>query len=317
MDGGRTWSDVFTIDAGHVTKGLEGKSFHDMRKLDEQGVHPGENVGVSSGVLLSHDGNLWSFNGAFGHTIHYNHHVRAYKLNEEDQTWTYMGRMLDNFWPLHAPLRMTDGNWIMAGVHTPGNGREAAVAISHGDNLLQWDLVVIPKVDTAMWGESGVILNGSRVLSIARSGPAVASALLAVSDDYGRTWTPSEPSNMPMASVKPCIGTLSTGQHYLISTTTANSGNRRAPLTIALTRSGEEVFSKIWVIRHAVFQEGPGESHPGANLSYPYAVEHDGYLYVSYSNSGDPAIRVGEGRERANNNSAELAIIPVESLRVD
>lgn len=316
-DGGRTWSEVFTIATGHVTPEMDGKSFYDLRKLDEQGVNPGENVGISHGVLLSHDGNLWSFNGTFGHTIHYNHHVRAYKLDEQDQKWTYMGRMLDNFWPMQAPRQMEDGNWIMAGVHTETNGREAAVAISHGNNLLEWDLVVIPKVDGAMWGESGVLLNGSRVISIARSGPSVAAALVAVSDDYGRTWTPSEPSNLPMASVKPSVGTLSTGQHYLISTTTADSGNRRAPLTIAVTRPGEEVFTKIWIIRHAVFPEGPGESHAGANLSYPDAVEHDGYLYVSYSNSGDPAIRVGEGRERANNNSAELAIIPITSLHVD
>ena len=316
-DGGRTWSEVFTIATGYVAPELKGMSFYDLQKLDEQGVNPGENVGISHGVLLSHEGELWSFNGAFGHTIHHNHHVRAYKLNDQDKTWTYMGRMLENFWPLQAPRRMEDGNWIMSGMHTPDDGREASVAISHGDYLLEWDLVVIPKIDTTMWGESGVLINGPRIFSIARSGPVIVKALLAVSNDYGRTWSPSEISNLPMASVKPCVGTLSTGQHYLISTTTADSGNRRAPLTIAVTRPGEEVFSKIWVIRHAYFPEGPGESHPGANLSYPDAVEHDGHLYVSYSNSGDLAIRIGEGRERANNNSAELAIIPIASLYIN
>jgi len=107
-----------------------------------------------------------------------------------------------------------------------------------------------------------------------------------------------------MAASKPYSGTLSTGQHYLICTTTADSGNRRSPLTIAVTRPGERLFSAVYGIRDAV-HEGPGESHPNARLSYPYAVEHEGDLYVIYSNCG------GRG---GNRNSAELAIIPVESL---
>lgn len=47
-------------------------------------------------------------------------------------------------------------------------------------------------------------------------------------------------------------------------------------------------------------------------LSYPYAIEHAGKLYVGYSNNGGGAGRVGEGRELWNNNSAELAVIPIK-----
>ena len=66
-------------------------------------------------------------------------------------------------------------------------------------------------------------------------------------------------------------------------------------------------FSKVFTIRPAVFPEGPGDSHERASLSYPCAVEHDGRLYVGYSNGG------GRG---GNNNSAELAVIPVAQLRI-
>ncbi len=55
-----------------------------------------------------------------------------------------------------------------------------------------------------------------------------------------------------------------------------------------------------------MFPEGPGASHPKAALAYPYAVEHAGKLYVGYSNSN------GGGNFR---NSAELAVIPVASLK--
>jgi len=289
-DGGKTWSDIFTIDAGE----------------------PG--LAVSHGVFLSHQGRLWAFHGSY-RGIMQGLHARAYVLNEADGLWEKQGVVVEGgFWPNQAPQKMDNGNWIMAGERV-GKGNPAAVAISHGDDLLKWDLVVIPKAPGAMWGESSVIVTGSRVLNIARyHGQSQAVALAAVSEDYGRTWTPSEPSNLPMVASKPYTGTLSTGQHYLICTTTADSGNRRSPLTIALTRAGESRFSQVYIIRHAQFPEGPGESHPRANLAYPYAIEHDGKLYIAYSNNGGNVGRVGEGRELWNNNSAELAIVPLSTL---
>ena len=74
-----------------------------------------------------------------------------------------------------------------------------------------------------------------------------------------------------------------------------------------MSKPGEDTFAKVFVIRHAVSANGPGESHPGAALSYPYAIEHEGKLYVGYSNNGERS---------GNNNSAELAVIPIAQLQV-
>jgi len=287
-DGGKTWSEVFTIESGR------------------------DNRAVSHGVFLSHEGTLWAFQGAF-YNIMERIHTRAYTLDEATGQWQAKGVVVDGgFWPMQEPLKMDDGNWIMAGFA----GGLPGVAVSHGDDLTQWDLVVIPKDPSVgtIWGESTVIVQGNRIINVSRYGEQ-AVALVAVSEDYGRTWTPSKPSNLPMATSKPYTGTLSTGQHYLICTTTADSGGRRYPLTIALTRPGETEFSQIFRIRDAE-HEGPGESHPRAALAYPYAVEHEGHLYVGYSNSGGGAGREGSGRELWNNNSAELAVIPIASLAV-
>ena len=158
-----------------------------------------------------------------------------------------------------------------------------------------------------MWGESSIFVDGPRVINIARYGDK-ALALAALSNDYGRTWTASAESNLSMATSKPCSGVLSNGQRYLICSTTADGVRRRSPLTIAVSKPVEKTFSRVFVIRHAVFDGGPGESHPNAALSYPYAVEHQGKLYVCYSNSGE---------RRGNNNSAELAVIPIEKLTVE
>src|SRR6185503_11055606 len=99
--------------------------------------------------------------------------------------------------------------------------------------------------------------------------------LMATSKDHGRTWTTMAESNLPMATSKPCPGVLSNGQRYLICTTAANNGGRRAPLTIAVSKPGSDVFSKVYGIRHALFPGGPGESHEKAGLAYPCAVEHE------------------------------------------
>jgi concanavalin A-like lectin/glucanase superfamily protein/BNR repeat protein len=286
-DGGKTWGPVFTIDDGDTA-----------------------NPAVSHGVLLSHGGRLWGFQGAF-YDVRKKTHTLAYVLDEATGAWQPRGVVAEEgFWPMQEPLKMDDGNWIMAGISVGGNetysGNPAAVAISHGDDFTNWDVVVIPKPEGLnMWGESTVIVDGAEVLNISRWGQPI--ALASVSKDYGRTWTEIRETNLPMAGSKPYAGVLSTGQRYLVATTTADSGNRRSPLTIAVSRPGEKVFSKIYRIRDAV-HDGPGESDPKCRLSYPYAVEHEAKLYVAYSN---------DGSRGGNLNSAELAIVPVEALGVE
>ena len=305
-DGGKTWGEVFAIDDG-----------------DEP------DLAVSHGVFLSHDGALWAFHGAFYGRME-KVHTRAYLLDERTGKWEPKGVVAeDGFWPLQEPQKMDDGNWLMAGVSV-GNGYggsddPAAVAISRGDDLTQWVVVRIPKPeDMEMWGESTVIVergascrpaNSDREKAVKKCTPRIVCiaryrrpiALVAVSEDCGRTWTEIRESNLPMAASKPYAGVLSTGQRYLVCTTTSDAGNRRSPLTIAVSRPGEEVFSKIYRIRDAV-HDGPGESTPTARLSYPYAAEYDGKLYVIYSNDG------GRG---GNRNSCELAIVPIGKLFAD
>jgi len=244
-------------------------------------------LGISHGVFLSRSDELWAFQAAFyGNKLtditSSRVHTRAYVLNKAAGSWESRGTVIEGgFWPMQEPLKMGDGNWIMSGLSV-GAGNPGAVAISHGDDLTKWDLVRIPRPPAvSMWGESTIILNGRRVQNFARiNSKPPRSVLTAVSEDYGRTWTDYE----------------------------AETSNRRAPLTIAVGRPGENGFRRIFRIRDSVCPASPGDSVPGASLSYPYAVEHDRALYVGFSNSG------GRG---GNNNSAELAIIPIESLKVE
>jgi hypothetical protein len=284
-DGGKTWGPPVVIDSGDG------------------------DLGVSHGVFLSHGGKLWAFMGAFhAHTrLYHRVHTRAYVLNETTGAWEPKGPVLkDGFWPMQEPLKMADGNWIMAGFRIGPHGQEGnlpAVAISKGDDFTKWDLIVIPASPGlgTIWGESTVLLDGKRILNISRYGKK-ALALLSVSEDHGRTWTSSAPSNLPMATSKPYAGILTNGQRYLVCTTTADSGVARSPLTIAVGKPGESVLSKVFLIRRSVFPEGPGVSAANADFSYPYAIEHEGKLYIGYTHKSHVA--------------NELAVIPISSLEI-
>jgi hypothetical protein len=235
-------------------------------------------------------------------------HARAYQLNEATGAWDSRGMIVeDGFWPMQEPIRMPDGNWIMSGLHIGGAygqaGNLPAVAISHGDDFTKWEQIVIPAAQGLgrnLWGESTVIVEGKRVLNISRYG-ARSVALLSVSEDCGRTWTATAPSNLPMATSKPYAGILSTGQRYLVCTTTADTGGRRSPLTIAVSDPGQSVFSRVFLIRPSVCDKTPGVSASNADFSYPYAVEHEGKLYIGYTHKSHGA--------------NELAVVPVKALK--
>jgi hypothetical protein len=283
-DGGKTWGAPVVMDHG------EG------------------NLGVSHGVFLSHKDKLWAFMGAFYDKFQRTH-TRAYTLNETTGRWEPHGVVVDaGFWPMQEPQKMADGNWIMAGARVSHGygvaGDLPAVAISRGDDFTRWDLVVIPAAPGLgkIWGESTVIVEGKRIINISRYG-GKALALVSFSEDFGRTWTPSAPSNLPMATSKPYAGTLSTGQRFLVCTTTADTGGKRSPLTIAVSKPGESTFNKVFLIRTSVFDGTPGVSDPRADFSYPYAVEHEGKLYIGYTHKSHAA--------------NELAVLPLSALNAN
>lgn len=241
----------------------------------------------------------------------------VYVYDEASERFNFQQIVLnERFWPIGVPILMDEGNYIMTGAYidsdytSPNNA--AAVAISHGSDIMHWDMVKINRAkDVRVWGECGVIVNGNHCKMYCREDSKKLKALYSESFDYGRTWSEMDLSNLPMIDSKPCVGTLSTGQHYLICSCASNIAdadrplvgdmqwstiNGRDPLTIALTEKGEETFSRLYSI------DG------GKVLSYPHAIQVDKKLYVVYSS----AVSNVDG---FNRNSAELAIIDIDELR--
>ncbi len=291
-DEGRTWGPVFNIDAP-----------------------PGE-LAVSHGVFLQRDSQLWGFMGAFygkgrpGGRVH----TRAYTIVPESvekdaPVWENRGVVAwDGFWPLQEALLMDNGQYIVAGASVGGGDGDMtipAVALVDGRDLTQWEVVKIPPCRSFhkdIWGESTVIVNRSNVLLISRSNPT-RTALVSRSEDYGRSWGPLRESNLPMAASKPYAGTLSTGHNYLINTICGDARTaERNPLSIALTRPGEMEFRKLLCIIDS--RRPPTDAGNYSSWPYPYAVEHDDCLWVSFY-MGSP----GHG-----SGAAGLAVVPIEEL---
>ncbi|MDP6778202.1 MAG: sialidase family protein [Candidatus Latescibacteria bacterium] len=292
-DNGLTWGDVEVI-----APELEGDERH------------------SHGAFLSHQGKLWAFASRYGglREVRFNPDVafpdirtEAFVLDEQTDRWESQGTVAGDIYPYDEPMRMDDGNWIMAGMNSL---TYPVVAISHGDDFTSWDTVAIPAPDrfyfNALSGfaaicvaETTVIPEGDEVLAYIRPqkpnwDPVV---LVSVSKDFGRTWSEIRESNFSAHMTKVYAGKLSTGQRYLI----ANQGNNRHSLVIAVSRPDQKTFSKIWKIRHGLSAQPrfPGQSGKGPQWCYPYAIEHDDSLYAVYS---------------VTKEDCELSIIPLEAL---
>lgn len=80
---------------------------------------------------------------------------------------------------------MGNGNYITGGQDKDGL---PVVAISHGDNLLTWDSVLIPyhKGLKPRYAETTVRAEGKNVLAVIRGGSG--EAWVSTGNDYGKTW---------------------------------------------------------------------------------------------------------------------------------
>ena len=279
-----------------------GRTWRDHSRL----TPPAGVESLSHGVMLVHAGRLHAWLAAFDGYLQ-GVHTRHWTWVEREARWEARGVVIgDGFWPLQEPQRLADGTWLMAGFIAEAP-RVPAVALAAAPDADRWRVVRIESSDTVeAWGESNVLVGPDRVINLSRHGPT-RRLRRAESRDGGRTWTPSDPTDLPFADTKPCTGVLTDGRPWLVGTCTADTVLRRDPLTLALGEAGEDSFTRLWCLRPAVLPgEMAVESHPEAALSYPQVVDYEEHRYVAYSNSG--------GRRGANLNSIELAVVPLADL---
>ena len=268
-DGGKTWSDVKTIDVGTEEPDLA----------------------VSSGVFCSQGDTLWAFHGAFYGKMG-KIHTRAYSLDEATGEWTKHGVVVeDGFWPLNQPVKMDDGNWIMPGgsfgvysnePSSPRRSRSATATISRSGTSSG-------SSRTRRSSACGASPRSSWTARRSTTSPATAAGRGRWSRSAKTTAAPGpQPriSNLPMATSKPAAGHP---QHRAALPRLHHRGGQRRQTYAADHRrvqAGRRTIRQVFVIRKSQNPGHPGESADHLGLSYPYAIEHEGKLYVGYSNNG-------------------------------
>ncbi|MBN2294733.1 MAG: exo-alpha-sialidase [Pirellulales bacterium] len=282
-DGGKTWSALEVI-------------------ADDKG---GEGTYYVPAQLLSYGGRLYAFVGKMkGHDLITT--CAVYVLDEETNHWQPRGDIAELFLPNCRPIKMTDGNWIMAGRVASRFGVKpyiAAVAISSGDALTErWKVVPIQSKELSPrhCPETTVWVEGKEIVALTRNNVS-AKPFVHISHDYGRTWNAVPDHGFTASATKMYAGQLSTGQRYVVFNLPKDGKKGllcRETLAIGICRPGELALAKTWLVRDHSEPERPKASH------YPCVIEHQGRLLVIYT--------VGMSGRR----QCELAIIPVESLKL-
>lgn len=118
-DNGITWSKVHSL-----APQLEGEAFQ------------------SHGSYFNHNGKLYFFAklGPFTGPM------KAFALQADGKTWKDLGLATlkgATFWPMDAPQQMKNGQWIMGGLGGK-SGKFPAVAIANDDNILTWEVKLLP-----------------------------------------------------------------------------------------------------------------------------------------------------------------------------
>lgn len=204
-DGGRTWSDPYIIASDHEHRGV----FY---------------VPVT---FLSFQNELYAFVcNMVGHDL-----VTCCEVfmpsSHGDGQWVSGGFITGPFLPNCAPLRLVNGDFLMAGRMAERPGAKPtipAVAISNGDRVTSpWTVVPIlspgkcgPEIDLP-YPETTVLADGGELTAIIRNDHG--NALVCVSGDCGNTWAGPFQQNLPIGASKIYAGILSTGQRYLVCNT--------------------------------------------------------------------------------------------------
>ena len=120
--------------------------------------------------------------------------------------------------------------------------------------------------------------------------------LAATSGDRGENWTKAVQTDMPDSRAKQCAGNLPDGTAFYVNNPgrVTNSSNTtwRVPLTLTLSADGKH-FERSYLLRSGKNGDYPARRYVGKaktlGYSYPKALVHNGFLYVSYATNKDDA----------------------------
>ena len=119
----------------------------------------------SHGVLMVHQGELWTFCSRFGLGADGRRFpglgAEAFVLDPRTDRWTSRGVVMRNCWPYDEPVTTSDGNWITGGQDRNGH---PVVARTKEGSILDWESILIPFPPELQpsFAETTVWMDGAR-----------------------------------------------------------------------------------------------------------------------------------------------------------
>ncbi|MBR5759544.1 MAG: exo-alpha-sialidase [Thermoguttaceae bacterium] len=228
------------------------------------------------------------------------------KFNPESKAWSEISSVADRFLSMQAPVVNDNGDYVVSGSYAVEPGQTFAstpvVFISKGTKIEEpWRIARLdPDNKVNIFAETGVVVDGKHALAVTRREDSPFPNFYE-SVDFGETWRPIENNLFPAVHSKFAAGMFSNGIRYIafnyptfrrnedgsVDLTTIDCSSRDS-LAIAIARPGEDSFSHMYMI------SDPSTSNRLAASHYPCVIEHDGWVYVSYTGVYvDKPLRVG------------------------
>ncbi len=228
------------------------------------------------------------------------------KYDRQTRQWKEINAIAERFLAMQAPVVNDKGDFVVSGSYAVKPNQTfastPAVAISQGAAVDKpWRIVRLDSNDKVnIFAETGVIVDGRYALAVTRREDSPFPNFYE-SVDYGETWRAIENKTFPATHSKFAAGVFSDGTRYIAfnypTFQRTDDGNvdlktidysSRDSLALAIARPGEDAFS------HAYMISDPSTSNRLAASHYPCVVEHDGWVYVSYTGTFvDKPLRVG------------------------
>jgi len=289
----------------NIQKELEGKTFQRAKRSSDFGqtwtepeiiIDKDNDLGLMyvGMQFLTLDGTLYLFTN-LEHGAEYPVDCILMSWDSNSKNWKIVGPVAERFLAMQQPMLMDNGNFIMSGSYAPEADKKFAstpmVCISQGKEITKpWKQVRLdPENEVNLFAETGIVVDNQNILAVTRRENSPYPNFYE-SNDYGETWRKIENRTFPAVASKFAAGRLSNGYRYIVYNLpqfnrTADGKiddaslqwYQRDTLVMAIAKPGEYAFSKLWKISNPDGATGLTTSH------YPCLVEHDGWVYISYT----------------------------------
>ena len=261
--------------------------------------------------------------------------VELHRWNDQKQTWDFVTTCATDFQVQTKPVQLSNGRWFMSGCVTQVGVSGYAVSENAGDftsftvtktpgtfesasyhyynetsfwyNREAEQIVLTVRCDTPdtleyagpeIWGETPAAQANKRMPIMVSVGT--------VNQDGTIDFSEIESSGFYATASRKTNGYLSDGRPFIIFNQSTRYFESRRRLVIGVGDPGTASINRVYVLDdYEIDQSITGPT--GGGKSYPDAVEADGILYVSFSNSLYASVT-------GNRSDAKLITVPVSSI---